>query len=57
MKNARFVGNHVMILIIYAHPYPEKSNVNTLMLRFAANKSDVVVRSLYDLYPDFNINV
>ncbi|WP_122388538.1 glutathione-regulated potassium-efflux system oxidoreductase KefF [Pseudomonas syringae group genomosp. 3] len=46
-----------MILIIYAHPYPEKSNVNTLMLRLAATKSDVVIRSLYDLYPDFNINV
>jgi len=46
-----------MILIIYAHPYPEKSNVNKLMLRFAANRPDVVIRSLYDLYPDFNINV
>ena len=46
-----------MILIIYAHPYPEKSNVNELMLRFAAINSDVVIRSLYDLYPDFNIDV
>lgn len=46
-----------MILIIYAHPYPEKSNVNKLMLRFAVNAPNVVIRSLYDLYPDFNINV
>ena len=46
-----------MILIIYAHPYPEKSNVNELMLRFAAINPDVVIRSLYDLYPDFDIDV
>lgn len=46
-----------MILIIYAHPYPEKSTVNKLMLKLAANNTDVVIRSLYDLYPDFNINV
>jgi len=46
-----------VILIIYAHPYPEKSNVNKLMLSHAANNSDVIIRSLYDLYPDFNIDV
>lgn len=46
-----------MILIIYAHPYPEKSIVNKLMLRLAANNPEVVIRSLYDLYPDFDINV
>lgn len=46
-----------MILIIYAHPYPDKSNVNKLMLKLAANNPDVAIRSLYDLYPDFNINV
>ncbi len=46
-----------VILIIYAHPYPEKSSVNSLMLRLAANNPEVVIRSLYDLYPDFDINV
>lgn len=46
-----------MILIIYAHPYPEKSKVNGLMLRLASNNPDVMIRSLYDLYPDFNIDV
>ena len=46
-----------MILIIYAHPYPEKSKVNALMLRLASNNPDVMIRSLYDLYPDFNIDV
>ncbi|WLI08960.1 glutathione-regulated potassium-efflux system oxidoreductase KefF [Pseudomonas sp. FP597] len=46
-----------MILIIFAHPYPDKSKVNQLMLKLAANNSDVTIRSLYDLYPDFNIDV
>lgn len=46
-----------MILIIYAHPYPEKSKVNALMLTLASNNPDVIIRSLYDLYPDFNIDV
>lgn len=46
-----------MILIIYAHPYPDKSKVNEVMLKQASNNPDVVIRSLYDLYPDFNIDV
>ncbi|AZE88707.1 Glutathione-regulated potassium-efflux system ancillary protein KefF [Pseudomonas orientalis] len=46
-----------MILIIFAHPYPDKSKVNQLMLKLAANNPDVTIRSLYDLYPDFNIDV
>ncbi|MCR8663008.1 glutathione-regulated potassium-efflux system oxidoreductase KefF [Pseudomonas sp. 21TX0197] len=46
-----------MILIIYAHPYPDKSTVNAAMLKQAATNPDVVIRSLYALYPDFNIDV
>ncbi|WDU63816.1 glutathione-regulated potassium-efflux system oxidoreductase KefF [Pseudomonas poae] len=41
----------------YAHPYPDKSKVNEVMLRQASNNPDVVIRSLYDLYPDFHIDV
>lgn len=50
-------GNLSMILIIYAHPYPDKSKVNTLMLKLASNDPNVMIRSLYELYPDFNIDV
>lgn len=57
LQERQVCGVHAMILIIYAHPYPDKSNVNETMLRFAASNSDVVIRSLYDLYPDFDINV
>lgn len=46
-----------MILIIYAHPYPDQSRVNQQMLQRASSHPDVVIRSLYDLYPDFDIDV
>ncbi|WHS58176.1 glutathione-regulated potassium-efflux system oxidoreductase KefF [Pseudomonas sp. G2-4] len=46
-----------MILIVYAHPYPDQSRVNQQMLKRASSHPDVVVRSLYDLYPDFDIDV
>jgi glutathione-regulated potassium-efflux system ancillary protein KefF len=46
-----------MILIVYAHPYPDQSRVNQQMLKRACANPDVVIRSLYDLYPDFDIDV
>ncbi|MDB6444802.1 MULTISPECIES: glutathione-regulated potassium-efflux system oxidoreductase KefF [unclassified Pseudomonas] len=46
-----------MILIVYAHPYPDQSRVNQQMLERVSGHPDVVVRSLYDLYPDFAIDV
>jgi glutathione-regulated potassium-efflux system ancillary protein KefF len=46
-----------MILIVYAHPYPDQSRVNQQMLKRASANPDVVIRSLYDLYPDFAIDV
>ncbi|WP_058912202.1 glutathione-regulated potassium-efflux system oxidoreductase KefF [Entomohabitans teleogrylli] len=46
-----------MILIIYAHPYPQHSHANRRMLEQISALPDVEVRSLYQLYPDFNINI
>ncbi|WP_434575228.1 glutathione-regulated potassium-efflux system oxidoreductase KefF [Pseudomonas sp. Z3-6] len=46
-----------MILIIYAHPYPDKSRVNQQMLKRVSSNPDVVIRSLYALYPNFDIDV
>ncbi len=46
-----------MILIIYAHPYPDKSRVNQQMLKRVSTNPDVVIRSLYELYPNFDIDV
>jgi glutathione-regulated potassium-efflux system ancillary protein KefF len=46
-----------MILIVYAHPYPLHSRANRAMLAALADMPDVRVRALYDLYPDFTIDV
>lgn len=45
-----------MILVVHAHPYPSRSRANAALLA-AVRDSDVEVRSLYDLYPDFDIDV
>jgi len=46
-----------MILIIYAHPYPQHSHANKRMIEHAATLDDVEIRSLYERYPDFNIDI
>lgn len=45
-----------MTVVIYAHPYPSRSRANAALLRAIADLPDVHVRSLYDLYPDFDID-
>lgn len=44
-------------LIIYAHPYPGRSRANRALIEAASSLEGVRVRSLYDLYPDFSIDV
>jgi glutathione-regulated potassium-efflux system ancillary protein KefF len=46
-----------MICVIYAHPYPRRSHANLMLVRELKEMANVEVRSLYDLYPDFNIDV
>jgi len=46
-----------MIVIIYAHPYPRHSRANNALLDALEGMDSVQVRSLYDLYPDFSIDV
>jgi glutathione-regulated potassium-efflux system ancillary protein KefF len=46
-----------MILIIHAHPYPQRSRAGRALLDQASAVAGVEVRSLYDLYPDFDIDV
>lgn len=58
MMNAYFVDmSSLMILIIYAHPYPRHSRANQGLLSAVSDLPNVEVRSLYDLYPDFNIDI
>ncbi len=46
-----------MIVVIYAHPYPSRSRASAALLEAARAVDSVEVRSIYDLYPDFDIDV
>lgn len=45
------------ILIIYAHPNPQKSRLNKQLAYAASTLSSVKVHDLYQHYPDFDIDV
>ncbi len=45
------------ILVIHAHPYPRRSRANRALLEAIVDLPDVEIRSLYDRYPDFAIDV
>lgn len=45
------------VLVIYAHPYPDRSRAGRALLAAVSDLPGVSVRSLYDLYPDFAIDV
>ena len=46
-----------MIVVIAAHPYPSRSRAHRALLEPVRGEPDVEVRALYDLYPDFDIDV
>ena len=46
-----------MICLLYAHPYPDRSRANRAALKAVRELPGLEVRSLYDLYPDFAIDV
>lgn len=46
-----------MVLVIEAHPYPDRSRANRALSRAIEGLEGVERRSLYDLYPDFSIDV
>jgi glutathione-regulated potassium-efflux system ancillary protein KefF len=45
------------VVLIFAHPYPDRSIANRKLLEAAEEVEGVRVRSLYDLYPTFDIDV
>ena len=45
------------ILVLFAHPKYEHSDVNQALLENIRGLENVTIRDLYELYPDFNINV
>ena len=46
-----------MIVLAYAHPHHARSRANRALLDAAASVPGLQVRHLYDLYPDFDIDV
>ncbi len=44
------------VLVVYAHPYPDRSHANRSLLRAVEGLDGVVIHSLYDRYPDFCID-
>lgn len=46
-----------MILVLYAHPYPQHSRACKMLLDAVRDLPGLRLRSLYDLYPDFDIDV
>jgi glutathione-regulated potassium-efflux system ancillary protein KefF len=45
-----------MILVIYAHPYPAHSRACAALLGAVRDLESLEVRSLYDLYPEFDVD-
>jgi glutathione-regulated potassium-efflux system ancillary protein KefF len=45
-----------MIVVFYAHPYPHYSRAGATLLEGIRDLPGLTVRSLYDLYPDFDID-
>ncbi len=46
-----------MIDLVFAHPYPDRSRANRALLAAVRDVPEIEVRSLYDLYPDFGIDI
>ncbi len=46
-----------MICVIHAHPYPSRSRVNRALADALRALPDLDLRSIYALYPDFDIDV
>jgi glutathione-regulated potassium-efflux system ancillary protein KefG len=45
------------VLILFAHPRYEKSRVNRALLSNLPASDDITLHDLYELYPDYNIDV
>lgn len=46
-----------MVVLVFAHPYPDRSRANQRLLGAVRDLDGLDLRSLYDTYPDFDIDV
>ena len=45
------------VLILFAHPRFEKSQVNTTLIKALPDRAEIFLHDLYEAYPDFNIDI
>ena len=45
-----------MIVVFHAHPYPRRSRACAALVAAIRDLPDIELRSLYDLYPDFDVD-
>jgi len=46
-----------VIVVIHAHPYPSRSRAGAALVAAIRDVPGIEIRSLYALYPDFDIDV
>jgi len=46
-----------VVLIVHAHPYPSRSRATAALLAALDGLAGIEVRRLYELYPDFDVDV
>jgi glutathione-regulated potassium-efflux system ancillary protein KefF len=46
-----------MVVLVFAHPYPDRSRANRRLLEAVSDLDGLDVHSLYDTYPSFDIDV
>src|SRR6185312_3179560 len=46
-----------MVLVLQAHPYPDRSRANRALAKAIEGLEGLEIRSLYDMYPDYAIDV
>ena len=44
-------------VLIYAHPYPDRSRANRVLYEAVHELHGLDARPIYDLYPDFSIDI
>ncbi len=49
--------NGCLIVLVFAHPYPDRSRANRRLLDAVSDLPGLDLRSLYDRYPGFDIDV
>jgi glutathione-regulated potassium-efflux system ancillary protein KefG len=53
----RAMNTQKSILVLFFHPRFEDSKANSILLKELSSLNDITVKDIYELYPDFNIDI